>query len=776
MHRVRRMGLALLAGVVAMAGLAPLVPTAPADAAVTGFNAGQIISDANFYASTSMTASSVQSFLNSKGSACSGSLCLKNYRTTTVAKSAQSGLCRGYAGGRRQTAAQIVVGIASSCGISPKVLLVTLQKETSLVTTTAPSTGRYRTAMGMGCPDTAACDAQYYGFFNQVYGAARQFMLYRKYPANYGYRAGRTNRIYYNPRTSCGYKNVYIANQATAGLYNYTPYVPNAAALAAGYGYGNSCSAYGNRNFYLFYRDWFGSPTSSTPTSLQRSTSTGKVYLVTSGSGSLRRYHVASPFVLSLISALGTVANVSESSVKAYPSGGEMTRGLVRDPANGSVYSTDGRAKHHFTSRSQMGHLGLTPEMAVNLTSAQLARFSTGAAMQAAVKVSGTTPVYLVQDKVAHRVQDRTTLYQVTGGIWPGIYQVQSSSDLASFRQGPWLRRISSLARPTGQSAAYVFEDGYRKIRLPNRGTATGLGFDADHIPQLSQSDLSGYPTSATFGMQVSCGGSTYVGVSGELVRLGSGSSTGLSQTAVSTRLCNAMRRASGTHTGPVLVRQGASAAVYWITGGKLRWLPNRSAVAAIGGSMGSVLSVPSVTFAALPKGPTYLASGAVFTLGSSPTLHAVTGTKHYVDVPSWSLAEELGFERADLVSKVSASSLDGRTDAARLSDVVACSGQVYVGSLGTLKPVANTDGIGVTPIAFDTAACARFTRSARAKDALSRPVVRQDGAADVYLISGGKKRHVTSAAKYATLTGGKRNAAAVSAQTLALFPTGQPY
>ena len=26
--------------------------------------------------------------------------------------------------------------------------------------------------MGYGCPDTAACDAQYYGFFNQVYSAA----------------------------------------------------------------------------------------------------------------------------------------------------------------------------------------------------------------------------------------------------------------------------------------------------------------------------------------------------------------------------------------------------------------------------------------------------------------------------------------------------------------------------------------------------------------------------------------------------------------------------
>ena len=50
-----------------------------------------------------------------------------------------------------------------------------------------------------------------------------------------------------------------IKNKATAALYYYTPYVPNSAALGAGWGLGNSCSAYGNRNFYLYFTTWFGS-------------------------------------------------------------------------------------------------------------------------------------------------------------------------------------------------------------------------------------------------------------------------------------------------------------------------------------------------------------------------------------------------------------------------------------------------------------------------------------------------------------------------------------
>ena len=57
---------------------------------------------------------------------------------------------------------------------------------------------------------------------------------------------------------------MFIQNQATAGLYNYTPYQPNAAALAAGYG-GDACSAYGNRNFWNDFTDWFGPTTQRAP-------------------------------------------------------------------------------------------------------------------------------------------------------------------------------------------------------------------------------------------------------------------------------------------------------------------------------------------------------------------------------------------------------------------------------------------------------------------------------------------------------------------------------
>ena len=78
-------------------------------------------------------------------------------------------------------------------------------------------------------------------------------------PTSYSYRAGRNNVIQWDVPLSCGTSTVYIQNQATANLYIYTPYQPNKAALDAGYGTGNSCSAYGNRNFFNWFTDWFGS-------------------------------------------------------------------------------------------------------------------------------------------------------------------------------------------------------------------------------------------------------------------------------------------------------------------------------------------------------------------------------------------------------------------------------------------------------------------------------------------------------------------------------------
>ncbi|QKJ20034.1 cell wall-binding repeat-containing protein [Microbacterium hominis] len=231
---------------------------------LTRFTPGNIIGDAVFFNRSSMTESQIQAFLQARVPACAtGYTCLKDYYDTSRVVAADA-MCGAYNGGVRERASRIIWRVAQACGINPQVILVTLQKEQSLVTRTAPTATHYRIAMGQGCPDTAACDTRYYGFFNQVYGAAWQFKRYANPPGTSRYftwyAPGRTWNILYHPNTACGTSPVTIQNQATANLYYYTPYQPNAASLAAGYNASpNTCASYGNRNFYAYFTDWFGS-------------------------------------------------------------------------------------------------------------------------------------------------------------------------------------------------------------------------------------------------------------------------------------------------------------------------------------------------------------------------------------------------------------------------------------------------------------------------------------------------------------------------------------
>lgn len=273
------------------------------------FNASNIIDDAIFFNSTSMSPQQIQDFLNSKVPTCdtngsqiySGSttraqygasrgypapyICLKDYsQTIPSVTNSGSDLCKNSISGGLKSAALILYDVAQACDINPQVLIVMLQKEMSLVTDDWPWPSQYDKAMGYACPDSgpnnsANCDSAYFGFFNQVYNAAQAYRRYEANPDSYNYKANRNNYILYNPNTACGGTNVFIENQATANLYIYTPYQPNTAALNNLYGTGDSCSAYGNRNFWRLFNDWFGSTIadsfSSTPVSSWSSIPTG---------------------------------------------------------------------------------------------------------------------------------------------------------------------------------------------------------------------------------------------------------------------------------------------------------------------------------------------------------------------------------------------------------------------------------------------------------------------------------------------------------------------
>lgn len=277
---------AVIVGALVAAVLMPW--TAPPDRAeavtAADWDAGYIISDARFFDSGAMTEAQVQSFLAARLPSCAaanGQPCLRDYRATTFSRAAvEPGHCTGYVGAENEPASRIIVKAAQACRINPQVLLVMLQKEQGLVTAGSPTERQYRVAMGYGCPDTADCDSAYFGFYNQVYHAARQLRQYTNYPQR-TYRIGSVP-IQYHPNTGCGSSVVAIRNQATANLYNYTPYQPNAAALANLRGVGDGCSAYGNRNFWVTFHDWFGDPRGGGRDPI------GNIELVSAGPGTVR--------------------------------------------------------------------------------------------------------------------------------------------------------------------------------------------------------------------------------------------------------------------------------------------------------------------------------------------------------------------------------------------------------------------------------------------------------------------------------------------------------
>ena len=236
--------------------------TSSVSAAFAGFNAGNIITDYVMSDYNSMSESAIQSFLLSKnpcnepsGNHNVGNKVGHYSEGSSYSWHVENGVfvCMARENFNGESAAHIIYQAAQDYRINPRVLIVLLEKEQSLVSDRFPNSVQYRSATGYGCPDTAACDSQYYGFKNQV----RQAAYFYRYILDNGsryYPVG-NNYVKYNPNSACGGSNVYIENRATSALYQYTPYQPNAAALN---GYNDGCGAFGNRNFYYFFTSWFG--------------------------------------------------------------------------------------------------------------------------------------------------------------------------------------------------------------------------------------------------------------------------------------------------------------------------------------------------------------------------------------------------------------------------------------------------------------------------------------------------------------------------------------
>jgi putative cell wall-binding protein len=223
----------------------------------TSFRADDIISDKNMYTGSAMSAGSVQAFLQNQVPSCqAGHTCLKDYTTATPSMPGDS-RCTSYAGSASESAATIIARVGQACGVSQKALLVLIQKESQLVSDDWPVDKQYQQATGFDCSDSGPCNPDYAGFFKQVYWAAWTLKDYRVDPGSTQYQVGVPVQVKYSDASGCDGTVLTLRTQATASLYNYTPYQPDADALA---GKSGPCASFGNLNFWIIYTDWFGYP------------------------------------------------------------------------------------------------------------------------------------------------------------------------------------------------------------------------------------------------------------------------------------------------------------------------------------------------------------------------------------------------------------------------------------------------------------------------------------------------------------------------------------
>lgn len=740
-----------------------LTPFSSIASALSGsqFSAGNIISDSIFFNSGALTSAQIQSFLNSKVPVCNpGYTCLKDYRQDTPYRAAEPGLCSAYGGGNKSST-EIIYDVAQVCGINPEVLLVLLQKEQSLVTDTWPESIQYRSATGFGCPDTAACDSEYYGFFNQVYNAARIYRKYARDAANYNYRAGRNNNILYNPNAACGSSTVYIVNQATANLYNYTPYQPNAAALNNLYGTGDGCSAYGNRNFWRLFNDWFGSSQASF---LVRTPSNPTYYLLTNGV----KYAIPSGDILYAYGLERQQLDVvSDAYLNTVPNGG-MLGTLFTVPDDQTVFLADGGKKYGIASGDYCVRWGLScgDSSAQKVIGHEIFdRMGQGGVLQAVMQNRGD--FFLMEGGVKK-------YFPSAGAIVEHGYTQAGATPIINWTNairnyGPSLPESNTFLKFASSSAIYLYTNG-SFFSIPDYETfLSWYGTNgAAYLDRFSSYNTSPPATAGTLSTLEDTGSDKYLIDNGrriDLTAVASNWPAGSDGSALSSMLSRLPISATAQAGTTFRIKDGA---IYQVTGQQKR--PFNSVYDYLTLNTGPTIQL-STTSIPIPTGPVLLAEGSAYKINGSNTIYLVgSGNKSYA-FTSVKQISDFGTNMA--IPNIPSSSATQFTYQQALVNLVKDShDNLFAINNGARYPVSAS---AISNWGFSLPATNILSDSYLARLPTGSGVSTFLGAPNgtIYTYGSGTKRPIATYDKYKALGGNSSNTLALTADVIDALPTG---
>lgn len=505
---MKRAGLILSALLIAFTSVVLYAPKHAQAAVASDFDPSNIISDTAFFDSSTMDPNAIQAFLDAKVPNCTGGTCLKNY-TQPVPNVGGDAFC-SYIGGNGTvySAAQMIYIVAKSCGINPQVILVKLQKEQGLITDSKPPSSRIDIAMGYACPDTARCDPEYFGFFRQIFYGSRQLIRYGAEPQKFNYAVGRNSYIAYQAlKPECGGTYITPQTRATAALYNYTPYQPNGAAMSNLYGLGDGCSAYGNRNFWRNFTDWFGSPHGD----LVRTVNNGTVYLI-SGEA---KYPISDVGVLNDFGVLGPLRYVSDQYI-GNKNTGPVLRRMIQGP-DLSLYVVNAGIKLPLTSCGgdviDYGYTCATDQFAP-LTAGQASRFYTGPAVTKLLRSNTNGTIYYMQNGKKRPILGWGDLVSLNV---PLSYNVLTDSFVNSYPTGPNLHGVGALVRTPSNATVYLIKDLTTLYPISSFIYPQEMGLNTG-VRIINEADLQSYTvTSANLQNKIVCGSTNYVATNGSL-------------------------------------------------------------------------------------------------------------------------------------------------------------------------------------------------------------------------------------------------------------------
>lgn len=738
------------------------------------FDPGLIVSDSVFYDFGTMSVDDIQRFLNSKVAVCKdsdgGPACLKDYRMDTQAKVGESGRCDPLEAKTDQSAAQIIHDVAVACKINPKVLLVILQKEQGLVQAANPTEYMYRAALGYGCPDSkpeiCGKGSTITGLFNQLYRGAGQLQWYGDPRGSFTYlKVGTEVSVRYYPddnrSVKCGSKTFLLKSQATAALYYYTPYTPNEAALKNLYGSGDNCSAYGNRNFWRFYSDWFGSPIAG---GFLVKTQDSDPYLIVDE----KKFHISDSATVAAFGPLGPLGTVSQPYFDSFTDAGEI--GVIVKSSSNQKYLVAGGKRYSINSCNLAADFGVACADAVQLTVSQLNMLPLAGPLTRLIKGTGDDR-YFVDEGVIHEILDDASVDAAELEL-----PAQSLVEVGQLQGLTWGNPIATdgtllLNRSTSKFGLYVTGQFYeldpatlRDVDFaswfrPSSSSLSALGLsavsrDVTVKPFVKDAD-------SNFWLLTSLG-KQHISQTGHFVE---------DAPVLSQDLLAKFPTVEKTIATPALVKNAGERFTYYVTTGQARPTISKVDRESLARFLAQpeTLNLTNAAFAQLSIGPTVLAPASIVRTKSDKQLYLINGWTRALKIKSTSTVSSLGI---GAIRTVADTALAGYVTKYSFSGLkYSCNGVTYVPVNGLAMALDDTAAAhypGRTT-KLSVTVCDQFKLPAKTAGYF----IKDASIAKYFVILDGKRLPISTPADYRKLADGLTKAYVADENLLARIPIG---